>query len=234
MNRMEQAVRIKISRKVCGISLFPLYTFAIFQIMMIASLFLATLSFAYADTIIDEWGTLKAPPAPELKSVTIDGKTTALLILDMVTQNCNNERRPRCVASVPKVQSMLSAARSRGMLVVHSTTGTTAVNDILKDLAPRTGEPVVQSSVDKFYKTDLEKILVEKGIKTVIIMGTAAHGAVLYTTTGAALRGMKVIVPVETMTAEDVYAEQYTAWHVMNAPANKGQVTLTRIDMIQF
>jgi nicotinamidase-related amidase len=118
--------------------------------------------------------------------------------------------------------------------VVHSITGSTTVNDIVKDLAPRAGEPVVKTSVDKFYQTDLEKILAEKGIKAVIIMGTAAHGAVLYTTTGAALRGMKVILPVETMTAEDAYAEQYTAWHVMNAPGNMGKVTLTRTDMIQF
>jgi nicotinamidase-related amidase len=234
MNRMKQAVRIKLSRKVCRLSLFPPFAAAMFPLMMIASMFLAPLSSAYAGTIIDEWGTIKAPLPPELKAVKIDGKTTALLVLDMVTQGCNNERRPRCIASVPKVQALLNTARSKEILVVHSTTGTTSVIDIVKDLAPRAQEPVVKSSVDKFYKTDLEKILAEKGIKTVIVMGTAAHGAVLYTTTGAALRGMKVILPVETMTAEDAYAEQYTAWHVMNAPANKGQVTLTRIDMIQF
>ena len=53
---------------------------------------------APAQTIIDEWSSIKAPPAPELKQVTVDAKTTALLVMDLVKQTCNNERRPRCVA----------------------------------------------------------------------------------------------------------------------------------------
>jgi len=54
-----------------------------------------------AQTIIDEWGTVKAPPAPELKPATADNKT-ALLLLDFGKQNCG--ARPRCLTSVPKVQ----------------------------------------------------------------------------------------------------------------------------------
>jgi nicotinamidase-related amidase len=234
MNRMKQDVRKKTAGKAGELFSFALVCAAILPLMVISFVIPASSSSAHAATIIDEWGPIKTPPPPVLQPVKIDGKTTALLVLDMVTPGCNNERRPRCVASIPKAQALLGAARSKGMLVVHSITGSTTVNDIVKDLAPRAGEPVVKTSVDKFYQTDLEKILAEKGIKAVIIMGTAAHGAVLYTTTGAALRGMKVILPVETMTAEDAYAEQYTAWHVMNAPGNMGKVTLTRTDMIQF
>jgi len=37
-----------------------------------------------AQTIIDEWSSVKPPPAPELKGVTIDPKTMALLMLDLV------------------------------------------------------------------------------------------------------------------------------------------------------
>ena len=58
--------------------------------------------------------------------------------------------------------------------------------------------------VDKFLGTDLEKILKDKGIATVIIVGTAAHGAVLYTGSGAAMRGMNVIVPVDGMSSVDL------------------------------
>jgi len=92
---------------------------------------------------------------------------------------------------------------------------------------------VVRSSVDKFYNTDLEKILRDRGIKTVIIAGTAANGAVLHTATGAAMRGLKVIVPVDLMSA-DLYAEQYTAWHLVNAPGTRRQTTLTRSDLIEW
>ena len=33
--------------------------------------------------ITREWADIKLPPAPELKPVTVDPKTTALLVLDM-------------------------------------------------------------------------------------------------------------------------------------------------------
>jgi ribosomal protein L5 len=39
---------------------------------------------------------------------------------------------------------------------------------------------------------------------------------------------------VDGMSAENTYAEQYTAWHLVNAPRVGAQVTLTRIDMIRF
>src|SRR6266700_1113892 len=50
-----------------------------------------------AQTIVDEWSSVKVPPAPELKQVTLDSKTTAILVMDFVKQTCNSERRPRCV-----------------------------------------------------------------------------------------------------------------------------------------
>ena len=58
--------------------------------------------------------------APELKAVTIDPKTTALLMLDLIKQTCNQERRPRCLASVPKAKKLLTEARAKDMLVVYS------------------------------------------------------------------------------------------------------------------
>ena len=46
---------------------------------------------ASAQTIVDEWATVQAPKPPELKPVTLDPKTTALLVLDFVKQTCNTE-----------------------------------------------------------------------------------------------------------------------------------------------
>ena len=189
---------------------------------------------AYSQTIIDDWNTVKVPPAPELKPVKIDPKVTALLMLDFNKQTCNAERRPRCIASIPKVQRLLTEARAKGVPVIHSVGAGAAVADIAKELAPLTGEPVVSSGPDKFLGTDLEKILKEKGVKTVIAVGTASHGAVLYTASGAALRGMQVIVPVDGISAENTYAEQYVAWHLLNAPRISTLVTLTKIDLIGY
>jgi nicotinamidase-related amidase len=92
----------------------------------------------------------------------------------------------------------------------------------------------VTSGPDKFLGTDLEKFLQERGIKTVIVVGTAANGAVLYTASGAALRGMQVILPVDGISAETTYAEQYVVWNMLNAPRVSAQSVLTMIDMIQY
>ena len=188
---------------------------------------------ASAQTIVDTWDAVKAPPAPELKSVILDSKATALLLLDFNKQTCNAERRPRCIASIPKVQELLEEARSKGFTIIYSLSAGATSTDIARELAPRKGEPVVTAGPDKFMGTDLEKILMDKGIKTVIVTGTAAHGAILYTASGAAFRGMQVILPVDGMSAENTYAEQYTAWHLANAPRVSSKVILTKIDLIK-
>ena len=198
-------------------------------------LFCATISFAQSKTIIDEWASVQPPKPPELKPVKIDDpKSTAYLVLDIVKQNCNNERRPRCVATVPKIQAFLSQARSKGVSVIYSYTTSSTPADIFPEIAPLAGEPLVRASAEKFVGTELDKILRDKGIKTVIVIGTAAHGAVIATGTQAAFRGFKVIVPVDGMSSEDTYFEQYTAYHFTTAPGVAQQTTLTKFDMISF
>jgi len=187
---------------------------------------------ASAQTIVDEWNTVQPPKPPELKPVTVDPKTTALLVLDFVRQTCNAERRPRCLTSVPKVERLLKMAREKGLTVVYSIITTSTPADIVKELAPAPGEPIVKAAADKFFKTDLEKILTDMGIKTVIVVGTAAQGAVVNTASQAAFRGLRVIIPVDGMSAENTYFEQYTAIHLANSPGVGQQVTLTRIDLI--
>lgn len=188
-------------------------------------------SAASAQTIVDEWANVKAPPAPQLKPVTVDAKTTALLMLDFMNQNCG--KRPRCIASIPAVKKLLGEARARNASVVYSLIANTTPADVIKDVAPAPNELSVLSRPNKFLGTDLEKILKDKGVQTVIVVGTAAHGAVLNTASHAAFLGMNVVVPVDGMSA-DAYAEQYTAWHLANAPTVSAKTTLTRTDMIKF
>ena len=131
---------------------------------------------APAASIVDEWASVQVPPPPALKAVTIDRKTTALLLLDFNKQTCNAERRPRCIATIPKVAKLLAAARAAGIPVLYSLGGGGAPADIAKELTPAKDEPIVSAGLDKFSGTELESVLKQKGIKTVIIVGTAAHG----------------------------------------------------------
>jgi len=193
---------------------------------------------AHAGDIIAEWATVKVPPAPELKPVKLEGPTTALLILDLQKPGCTKERRLRCVDTIPKVKKLLDAARAAGAMVFYSFAGGSGGPSEIADpgLAPHDGEWVPQRGPDKFLGSDLEKRLKDKGIKTVIVTGSSAQGVVIGTGSGAAQRGYKVIVPVDGMSADDAYAEQYTAWHMSKGgPAIvTDRVTLTRSDMISF
>jgi nicotinamidase-related amidase len=184
--------------------------------------------------LMKSWQEIATPPAPELKPVTIDPAHTALLILDLQKNNCNAERRPRCVEAVPGIQTLITSARNKTIPVVYSLTSKAGPEDILDAVTPLTDEHIVKSSVDKFFGTDLEGHLKEVDIHTVIIVGTAAEGAVLHTTAGAAMRGFNVIVPVDGLSSSSIYAEQYTVWHLANSPGTKKRTTLTCIDMISF
>ncbi|HCA46942.1 MAG TPA: hypothetical protein DEP45_06120 [Armatimonadetes bacterium] len=58
--------------------------------------------------------------------------------------------------------------------------------------------------------------------------------AVPNTATGAALRGFEVIVPVDGMSADEAYAEQYTACRLVNSPGTRNRVKLTMVDMVSI
>jgi nicotinamidase-related amidase len=198
------------------------------------SIFLAGPSIrpAGAQTIIDKWASVPAPPPPTLKQVTVDPKTTALLMLDFMSQNCG--KRPACVASLPTMKKLLANARAAKAPVIYSIIANSTTADVMPDVAPLGGEPWVQAGPDKFINTDLARILKDKGIQTVIVTGTASNGAVLFTAAGAAFRGMNVIVPVDGMSAVDPYADLSTAYTFLDAPSSSAKTTLTKADMIKF
>jgi nicotinamidase-related amidase len=196
----------------------------------------AAMSPASAQTIVDEWNQAKLPAPPQLKPVKLDAKETALLVMDFTKQTCTVERRKRCADSVPKVKKFVEEARAKGALIIYSVAVPKSVPaDILPELKPAAGEEVLPPlGPDKFINSDLEKTLKDKGIKTVVPMGTQAQTSVLHTGGEAALRGFKVVVPVDAMSADDLFPELYTAWHLSTAARISNQTTLTKLDMISF
>jgi len=196
------------------------------------------------ETIIDEWQNIKAPPPPQLQSVTLDPKTTALLMIDIIKQTCNMQRRPRCIAMIPKVQKLLAEARAKGVYVIYAlfpspspaTFPDPKISDYVPELAPKGDEPIVTAFVDKFElagkDTGLEKMLRDKGIKTLVPVGVTSHNGVLFTSVMAALRGFDVVVPVDGMAGNNAYEDQLAAYTLTSSIVYK--VPLTSIDMITF
>jgi len=193
---------------------------------------------AKANDITTDWTSVKPPPVPELKPVTVDPKTTALLVLDFMKGNCG--ARPRCIATIPNVKKLIDEARAHNVPVFYTLVGQdpTPAGMVDQRLAPDASSFRIQGSggADKFINSNLDQGLKDKGIKTVIITGTSAQGAVGGTTNGATQRGYKAVVPVDGMSSEDAYNEQYAAWHIYKGgPANiVNNATLTRSDLIKF
>jgi nicotinamidase-related amidase len=186
--------------------------------------------------IIASWQSIRMPPPPDLKAFKInDPDHTALLLLDFDTGTCNSKERPTCVASLPYAARLLNKSREANLMIIYSLTSTGTLAAVPAPIAATGDEKVVQSGVDKFYNTDLETALKNRGIQTVIIIGTMAHGAVLYTASEAAQRGFKVVVPTDGISSKDPFGKVSTIWILANGPAGVSKnVTLTRSSMISF
>src|SRR5262245_8256963 len=185
--------------------------------------------------------TLQMPATPEPARVTLDPKTTALMVLDYVEDICNNQ--VSCKTKMrPAMTPFMERVRKAGLTVAY---GTRAPNQTkwLKEVAPTPGDiRVTNTAQDRFYGTDLDKELKAKGIKTLIMVGWKISGSVTYTSVGAMARDYTVVIPVDTTAAGSDYETTIGFYNVLNSgnanlpnqPLKPSAVTLTRTDMITF
>ena len=189
---------------------------------------------ARAADVLSEWSSIQMPPAPAAKAVTVDPKTTALLLFDFMADNCG--QRPRCVAAVPTLKAIHDRARAADMMVVYTLPSGGKIID--PGITPREGEVLNQTpgGPDKFLGDDLDQRLKAHGIKTVILCGTSAQGVGLGTGSSAVQRGYTVIYPVDCLPSESAFREAYAAWHMAGGgpPVTTKNVTVTRTTMITF
>lgn len=179
----------------------------------------------------------QVPALPQPVPVAVDAKTAAYLVLDLTSVVCAPS--PACRATLPAAAALLAKARGTGALVVYSEAPTPG-STILAEVAPGPGDPKVTGRADKCYGTTLDAILESKGIKTCVIVGTTANGAVLYTAFGANVRGYTVVVAADGISV-DPFPLLYTQYQLLNEPgfANpknsplaEKKVTLSRSDLV--
>lgn len=187
---------------------------------------------AHAADIIDNWSQVQAPAAPKLEDVTIDPKTTALLMLDFLKLNCTPN--PVCMGTLPAMQGLLKTAREKNMLVVYTMFQPAKPADILPEVAPTGKEPMITAFLDKFLDTDLDNVLKKAGIKTVIAVGSAGNGAVLFTAVSAFFHHYDVVVPVDGISSRAPYADQSAVYTLAAAPVIAGKIHLTRTNMLKW
>jgi nicotinamidase-related amidase len=184
--------------------------------------------------------TSAVPKIPDPVAVEVPVKGAALLVLDITSVIC--PPRPTCVTSVPKIAALVKKARDAKVPVIYSQTAT-AGSTYVADIAPQPGEATVTGRADKFYGTNLEQILKDKAVETAVVVGSAANGAVLYTTFGLGLRGITVVVAQDGISGDPEFTETLTRWQLLNEPGfanpnnmplDKGHVTLSTTDKITF
>jgi nicotinamidase-related amidase len=137
---------------------------------------------------------------------------------------------------------LMDRARKAGVLVAY---GTRAQNmsTWLPEIAPKPGDiQVINTAQDRFYDTDLDRMLKAKGITTVILTGWKVSGSVAYSSVGATLHGYTVVVPEDTTAAATDYETIIGFYQILNqnsanltnVPLKPKASTLTRTDLITF
>ncbi|HXF82605.1 MAG TPA: isochorismatase family cysteine hydrolase [bacterium] len=165
---------------------------------------------------------LEAPEVQVEPRVVVAPATTALIVVDMQNDFVKPGGAlvvPGAAETIPAIQRLLSLARRHG-LAVFFTQDTHQPGDIefpiwgqhvlrgswgwqiVDELAPQPGERVIEKlRYDGFFGTSLDHELRLRRVDTVIVCGTVANICVLHTAGSAALRGYRVVLPVDAISA---------------------------------
>jgi len=150
----------------------------------------------------------------------------AVIVIDMLEDFVRGELKcERAQRILEPLGRLLDAARSQGVPVIfsndahvpgvdhefniwgeHAVAGTPGA-EVIAELEPKEGDyQVPKRRYSGFYGTDLEMLLREHGVDTVILTGLHTNICVRHTAADAFYRGYRVIVPtdaVEAFTAEE-------------------------------
>ena len=145
----------------------------------------------------------------------------ALMIIDMLEEFVRGRLKAEAAENiVPSISKLLSFARHYGIPVIfvadshypkidrefelwgpHAIRGS-AEASVVEELKPRKEEYLIlKRRYDAFVYTDLDLLLRELGVDTLILTGIHTHICVQQTALGAFYRGYKVIVPVDCVAA---------------------------------
>ena len=197
--------------------------------LLVASILLAMASGAFAQD---------GPNRPEAKPVTLEAKTTAVLVLDL-SARCHDAKEI-CSKLMPAVGEFLEKARAAAVPIIYTVSARakgTLLGEVATPLKRRETEPVLYPNAwDKFDGGELQELLKQKGVKKLVIVGSSANIAVLYTaSTAARAYAYDVVIPMDGTNARRAYEEEYTfhQFTVLASNANK-RFQFTRLSMISF
>ncbi|RLG01944.1 MAG: cysteine hydrolase [Thaumarchaeota archaeon] len=194
---------------------------------------------------------LKLPEELKAVDVSVDPRKTAVMIIDMQNDFIKKEGKlyvPRSEELIKTIKSVLDKARKASATIIytqdwhhsddpefeiwgeHALAGSWGA-EIVEELEPKEGEFVIKKpSYDAFYGTPLEHVLKYRNIESLILMGVLANICVLHTAGSAAMRGYKLIIPVDCILA----LNQFDYALSLRQMSFIYKAKLTRSDMMRF
>lgn len=145
----------------------------------------------------------------------------ALVIVDMENDFVKGALKcGRASRIVPNIQRLVKAARSAGIPVIYSNDAHVPGLDhefsvwgehalagsqgaqVIDEIKPEKGDFVVpKRTYSGFYQTDLELLLRDLGVGTVILTGLHTNICIRHTAADAFFRGLKIVVPEDGVEA---------------------------------
>ncbi|MGW4130249.1 isochorismatase family protein [Amycolatopsis japonica] len=175
---------------------------------------------------------------------TLDNRpNTALLVVDV--QNAVVDEGYERDAVVAKIGGLVGRARREGVPVVwvqHSDDGLVRGSEewrIVGELNQEEAEPVVEKSYgDSFEDTELEKVLAERGVGRLVVVGAETDACIRSTLHGAIVRGYDATLVGDAHTTVDktewggiapelVIAHTNLYWRYQAAPGRKGGTVMS-------
>lgn len=180
----------------------------------------------------------EGPNRPEPKQVSLDRKTTAVLVLDL-NARCHDPKEV-CSKLMQPLGEFLERVRGSSILIVYTISlmfKGTPLGEVASPLKRRETEPVIYpDAFDKFVGRELRDILNQRNAENLVIVGSLTNMAVLYTSTSAArIHRYNVIIPMDGVNAKSKYEHEYAIHQLTILPAGAGErFQFTTLSMIHF
>lgn len=184
------------------------------------------------------WAAEEGPNRPEPKPLTLDSKSTAILVLDL-NARCGDPKQV-CSKITAPLGDFLDKARDSAVPIIYSVSAAAKgkpIGNLAAPLRRKDSETVIYpDAFDKFFGGELQAFLKDRGAKTLIITGSSTNAAVLYTaTTAARMYRYSIVIPLDGVNAATGYEHEYAIhqFTVLPSEANK-LFQFTKLSMISF
>ncbi|MEM3420838.1 MAG: isochorismatase family cysteine hydrolase [Candidatus Hadarchaeum sp.] len=122
---------------------------------------------------------------------------------------------------VPRIQQLLTAARVKGVTVIHACDAHTPADpelrvwgehamagtrgaEVIPELSPLKGEAVISKrTYDIFQVPRLVRLLKKKGIEELVLVGVVTEICIQHSAAGAFFNGYRVVIPKDCVASPD-------------------------------